>query len=38
MIVRQQLGYLFENYVHRLISQSNYPVLREKEIVIVSPV
>ncbi len=33
MNIKQQLGYLFEDYVHNLISQSKYQVLREKEII-----
>lgn len=33
MLTKQQLGYFFEDSVHELISQSNYQVLREKEIV-----
>ena len=33
MLIRQQLGYLFEDKVHELISQSYYQVIREKEIV-----
>ena len=33
MLIRQQLGYLFEDKVHELISQCNYQVIREKEIV-----
>ena len=33
MFTKQQLGFLFEDYVHILISQSNYKVLREREIV-----
>lgn len=33
MYTKQQLGYKFEDDVHELISQSNYQVLREKEIV-----
>ena len=30
---KQELGYLFENLVHDLISKTKYPVLREKEII-----
>ena len=33
MLTKQQLGYLFEDCVHELISHSNFQVLREKEIV-----
>lgn len=33
MLSRQKLGYIFENTVHNLISQTNYKVLREKDII-----
>lgn len=33
MLSRQQLGNLFEDRVHQLITQTNYQVLREKDIV-----
>ena len=33
MITKQQLGFLFQNKIHDLISQTNYQVLEEKEIV-----
>jgi hypothetical protein len=33
MLSRQKLGYKFEDLVHELISQTSYPVLREKEII-----
>jgi len=33
MLTKQQLGYKFEDQVHELISQTYYPILREKEII-----
>lgn len=33
MLTKQKLAYEFENTVHNLISQTNYEVLREKDII-----
>lgn len=33
MLYEQKLGYDFENMIHNLIIQTNYEVLREKEII-----
>ena len=33
MLTKQQLGYVFENHIHQIITLTYYPVLTEKEIV-----